>query len=110
MDFFKKIYNINNYLLCLFSRNNQNKKKQQISIERIFHHYFNEIPLKESELSYKYDKENYMSFLYFNEGCYIIDELQVDYSNILSFVEIDKRYLLIGSKKKGLILYDKNTD
>ena len=107
IDLTKNIYNINNYLLCLFSKNHQNKKKQQISTERVFHHYFNEIPLKESEFSFKYEKENYLAFLFFDEGCYKIDEILVDYSNISAFVEVDKGYLAIGSKKKGLILYNK---
>ena len=106
-DFVKSIYNINNNILALFEKKLKVRKNEQIATEKVFHHYFNEIPLNEMNSAENYKRENYFSFLAFEEGLKIIQEY-FDYSNVTSFIEIDKGYIVIGSKKKGIILYKNN--
>ena len=58
-DIVKRMYNINNNLLFLFDKIKNNIKIDQIANERLYHNYFNNIPIKENDLAthYKRDKE-----------------------------------------------------
>ena len=105
-DPIKIMYNINDNMLCLFEKSKQNKKDEQITNERMFHHYFNGIDLDEAETAHNYEREKYIGFLLFDEGSKLYQN-DIDYSNITSFIEVDKGYLAIGSLKKGIILYSK---
>ena len=104
------ILNIKDNLLFLLEKEKneiQDKKTQQIINEIIFHNYFNELPFKEDELSDKYKRDNYISFLLFDEGLKVSQE-NFSYSNITTFIEINKGILAIGSMKKGIIIYSNN--
>ena len=106
-DSVKIIYNIKDNILCLLEKEKnkiQNKKDQQIINEIIYHNYFNELPFKEDELTDKYKRNNYISFLLFDEGLKINQE-NLSYTKITSFIEINKGILAIGTMKKGIILY-----
>lgn len=103
----KIIFNIKDNLLFLLEKEKneiQDKKTQQIINEIIYHHYFNELPFKEEELPDKYKRDNYISFLLFDEGLKICQE-NFSYSKITSFIEINKGILAIGTMKKGITLY-----
>ena len=80
------------------------KNLDQIANERIFHHYFNDIPIKEGNSAKYYKRVNYLTFLSFDEGIKISQDNYND-SEITCFTEINKSYIAIGSKMKGLILY-----
>ena len=104
-DLIKRLYNINDKILCIFSENKKDKISNQISTERIFHEYYNEATVNESYLAELYKRENYTTFLLFDE-MFKIDQNNYDYSNITTIIEIENGYLAIGSNKKGLILYN----
>ena len=103
-DIIKRIYNINNNLLCFLEKTLKKKNIDQIANERIFHHYFNDIPIKEGNSAKYYKRVNYLTFLSFDEGIKISQDNYND-SKITCFTEINKNFIAIGSKKKGLILY-----
>ena len=103
-DFIKRLYNINDKILCIFSKNKKDKKSDQISIERILHDYYNYTTFNEPLFDEQYKRENYIAFLLFDEEFKIVQN-NIDYSNITAIIEIENGYLAIGSYKKGLILY-----
>ena len=105
-DPIKIIYNINDNLLCLFEKYEpKNIKTQQIINEIMFHNYFSEIPIREDYINQNYIREKYICFASFDEGLKLYQE-NFNYYNITSFIEINKSILAIGSKKKGIILYN----
>ena len=104
-DLIKRIYNINDKILSIFSKNKKDSISNQISIERIFHDFYNDDSLNESYLAEKYKRENYTAFLLFDEEFKIV-QCNIDYSNITAMIEIENGYLAICSKKKGIILYN----
>lgn len=95
--------NINDNLLCIMEISKNKKDVEQIANERMVNKYFNEIKDEEIDFS-EYIRENYISFLLFDEGIRLYQD-NFDYSGITSFLEVDKGYLAIGSIKKGIILY-----
>ena len=95
--------NINDNLLCIMEISKNKKDVEQIANERMVNKYFNEIIDEEIDFS-EYIRENYISFLLFDEGIRLYQD-NFDYSGITSFLEVDKGYLAIGSTKKGTILY-----
>ena len=104
-DLIKRLYNINDKILSIFSKNKKDSISNQISIERIFHDFYNDDYLIESYLAEKYKRENYTAFLLFDEEFKIV-QCNIDYSNIIAMIEIENGYLAICSKKKGIILYN----
>ena len=103
-DVIKRIYNINNNFLCLIEKRKNKKQKEQIMNERIFHHYFNDIPIKESNLAKYYRRENYLYFLLFTDGIEISQQKLIS-EDITCFLEVESNFIAIGSNKKGIILY-----
>ena len=102
-DPIKRMININDNLLCIMEISKNKKDVEQIANERMVNKYFNEIIDEEIDFS-EYIRENYISFLLFDEGIRLYQD-NFDYSGITSFLEVDKGYLVIGSIKKGIILY-----
>ena len=102
-DPIKRMININDNLLCIMEISKNKKDVEQIANERMVNKYFNEIKDEEIDFS-EYIRENYISFLLFDEGIRLYQD-NFDYSGITSFLEVDKGYLAIGSTKKGIILY-----
>lgn len=105
-DTIKMIQNINNNILCVFEKSKDKKRIEQIANERLFHYYFNDIPIKESDIANNYKRDCYISVLLLNEGFKILDEYY-DFFNITCFTEVDNQYFVIGSNKKGIILFKK---
>ena len=102
-DPIKRMININDNLLCIMEISKNKKDVEQIANERMVNKYFNDVVDEGIDLS-EYIRENYISFLLFDEGIRVYQD-NIDYSEITSFLEVDKGYLVIGSIKKGIILY-----
>ena len=105
-DTIKMMQNINNNILCVFEKSKNKKRIEQIANERLFHYYFNDIPIKESDIANNYRRDCYISVLLLDEGFKILDEYY-DFFNIICFTEVDNQYFVIGSNKKGIILFKK---
>jgi hypothetical protein len=103
-DIVKRMYNINNNLLFLFEKIKNNIKIDQISNERLYHHYFNEIPIKENDLATHYKRGNYLSFVNIDDGFILSKESFID-NDITCFIQISNECLVIGSSKRGIIIY-----
>ena len=103
-DFVKRMYNINDNLLFLFVRKGKNNKRTQISYERIFHDYYNDIPLEEISTAENYKTEKYLAFALLDYGMNVLSG-NVDYDNITSFIETNQHCLVICSENKGIMVY-----
>ena len=103
-DVVKRMYNINNNLLFLFEKIKNNIKFDQISNERLYHHYFNEIPIKENDLSTQYKRSNYLSLVNIDNGFVLSQESIID-SDITCYTQINNDCLVIGSSKRGITIY-----
>ena len=103
-DIVKRMYNINNNLLFLFEKIKNNIKIDQISNERLYHHYFNEMPIKENDLATHYKRGNYLSFVNIDDGFILSKESFID-NDITCFIQISNECLVIGSSKRGIIIY-----
>ena len=103
-DFVKRMYNINDNLLFLFVRKGKNNKRTQISYERIFHDYYNDIPLEEISTAENYKTEKYLAFALLDYGMNVLSG-NVDYDNITSFIETNQHCLVICSERKGIMVY-----
>ena len=99
------MYNINDHLLFLFVRKGKNNKKTQISYERIFHDYYNDIALDEISTAENYETEKYLAFALLDYGMNILKG-NIDYDNITSFIETNQHYLIICSENKGIMVYN----
>ena len=102
-DLMKRVYNIKDNLLCLFVRKGKSNKKTQIIYERLFHEYYNDIPLEEIAEADNYKTENYLAYALLNIGFNVLKG-NVDYDNITCFKDIYKNGLVICSEKKGITL------
>ena len=98
------MYNINNNLLFLFEKIKNNIKIDQISNERLYHHYFNEIPIKENDLATNYKRGNYLSFVNIDDGFVLLQESFID-TDITCYIQISNKCLIIGSSKRGIMIY-----
>ena len=98
------MYNINDHLLFLFVRKGKNNKKTQISYERIFHDYYNDIDLDEISNAENYETEKYMAFALLDYGMNVLKG-NIDYDNITSFIETNQHCLVICSENKGIMVY-----
>ena len=103
-DLVKRMYNINDHLLFLFVRKGKNNKKTQISYERIFHDYYNDIDLDEIPTAENYETEKYMAFALLDYGMNVLKG-NIDYDNITSFIETNQHCLVICSENKGIMVY-----
>ena len=104
-DLIKRLYNINDNLLCLFVRKGKSNKKTQIIFERFFHEYYNDIPLEETAEADNYKTENYLAYTLLDIGFNVLKG-NVDYDNITCLKEINHNCLAICSEKKGITLYN----
>ena len=107
-DLMMRINNIGDNLLCIFVRKGNNNKKTQITYERIFHEYYNEIPLKEEPESKIYKTGKYLANGLLDNGINI-RESKDEQDDITSFKEINKKYLVFCSEKNGLVIYTFNS-
>ena len=103
-DLVKRMYNINDKLLCLFVKKGKNKKKTQISYIRNFHDHYNNIPLKEIPDAESYKTERYLAYALLDVGMNVLSG-NVDYDNITSFIETNQHCLVICSENKGIMVY-----
>ena len=103
-DIVKRMYNINNNLLFLFEKIKNNIKIDQISNERLYHQYFNEIPIKENDLATNYKRSNYLSFVNIDDGFVLSQESYTDI-DITCYIQISNECLIIGSSKRGIMIY-----
>ena len=101
----KRVYNINNNLMCLFVRKGLSKKNTQITYERIFHENYNDIPLMETPKADNYKTENYLAYALLDIGFNVLKG-NVDYDNITFIKEINQNCLVICTEKKGITLYN----
>ena len=104
-DLMKRVYNLNDKLICLFVRKGLNNKNTQITYERIFHENYNDIPLMETLKANNYKTENYLAYALLDIGFNVLKG-NVDYDNITCVKEINQNCLVICSEKKGIILYN----
>ena len=104
-DIVKRMHNINNNLLFLFEKIKNNRKIDQISNERLYHHYFNEIPSKENDLAAHYKRGNYLSFVNIDDGFELSQDSLID-ADITCYIQISNECLVIGSSKRGIIIYE----
>lgn len=100
-DLIKRLYNINDKILCIFSKDKKDTISNQISTESIFHNYYNDATL--NKLAEEYKRENYTAFLLFDEE-FKLEQNNIDYLDITAIIEIQNEYLAIVSNKKGIIL------
>ena len=100
----KRIYNINDYLLCQYIRKEKNNENSIIECENIFQEYNNYYNYKSLDSSEDNKKDQYLVYISFDSGINIINGC-VDYDDITSFKELGKHYFSICYKKKGVILY-----
>ena len=98
------MYNINDKLLCLFVKKGKSKKRTQISYERNFHEYYNNIPVEEIPDAESYKTERYMAYALLDVGINVLFG-NVDYDNITSFIETNQHCLVICSERKGIMVY-----
>lgn len=104
-DLIKCIYNLKDCLLCEFVQKGKTNKNTQVSYERNFHGYYNDIPLGESNDADNYKTQKYLGYISLDNG--IIElESKIDYDEITSFKEINKNSLVICSEKKGIVFYN----
>ena len=104
-DLMKRVYNINDNLICLFVRNGLSYKNTQITYERIFHENYNDIPLMKNPKADNYKKENFLSYTLLDIGFNVLKG-NVDYDNITCIKEINQNFLVIYTEKKGITLYN----
>ena len=104
-DLMKRVYNINDNLMCLFVRKGLSKKNTQITYERIFHENYNDIPLMETPKADNYKTENYLAYALLDIGFNVLKG-NVDYDNIICIKEINQNCLVICTEKKGITLYN----
>ena len=107
-DFVKIMYNINDYLLCLFTKKENNNKNDQINVEFAFHLYYNEFMMEKlikTNLNLNLKNVNYFGYLLLDKEIKVFQD-NIDNNNILFFKEINKGCLAIAYNKKGLILYN----
>ena len=96
----KRMYNINDHLLCLYVNQKKSFSDAIITYENIFYEYHNYSRFKDED-----DKiEQYLAYLSFDTDIKTSDST-LDFDDITSFKEIGKKYLAICSKKKGILLY-----
>ena len=104
-DLMKRVYNINDNLICLFVRNGLSYKNTQITYERIFQENYNDIPLMKTPKADNYKKENFLSYTLLDIGFNVLKG-NVDYDNITCIKEINQNFLVIYTEKKGITLYN----
>ena len=104
-DLMKRVYNLNDKLICLFVRKGLNNKNTQITYERIFHENYNDIPLMETLKANNYKTENYLAYALLDIGFNVLKG-NVDYDNITFIKEINQNCLVICTEKKGITLYN----
>jgi hypothetical protein len=97
----KRMLSINDYLLCLYVHQKENNSDTIITYENIFYEYHNYSRFKDDD---DIKKEQYLAYLSFDTGVDTSNST-LDFDDITSIKEIGKKYLVICSKKKGIILY-----
>ena len=100
----KRIYSINDYLLCQYIRKEKNNEDSIIECENIFQEYNNNYNYSKLDSLEDHKRDQYLVYISFDSGINPIIN-SVDYDDITSFKELGKNYLAICSKKKGIVLY-----
>ena len=100
----KRIYSINDYLLCQYIRKEKNNEDSIIECENIYQEYNNNYNYSKLDSLEDHKRDQYLVYISFDSGINPIMN-SVDYDDITSFKELGKNYLAICSKKKGIVLY-----
>ena len=100
----KRIYSINDYLLCQYIRKEKNNEDSIIECENIYQEYNNNYNYSKLDSLEDHKRDQYLVYISFDSGINSIMG-SVDYDDITSFKELGKNYLAICSKKKGIVLY-----
>ena len=107
-DLMSRINIIDDNLLCIFVRKGKYNQKTQITYERIFHEYYNEIPIKEESWSKSYKTGKYLANALLDNGINV-RENKDEQDEITSFKAISKKCLAFCSEKHGLVIYTLNS-